>query len=265
MDNLRAPGRTGRPAAAVLLAAALAAAVTGCGGSADADPPGDGVGGTVTVFAAASLTEPFTQIGKDFETAYSGSTVVFNFAGSATLAQQINEGAPVDVFAAADPAAMQQVADGGVTGVAPTTFARNQLVIAVAPGNPLGIAGLADLPGLTVAVCAEQVPCGRAAQRALAASGVALTPATLERDVKAALAKVELGEVDAALVYRTDVQSSDRAAGVEFPEAAEAVNDYPISALDEAPNPTAADAFVAYVLAEAGQAVLAGAGFTLPS
>ncbi|MPZ25210.1 MAG: molybdate ABC transporter substrate-binding protein [Micromonosporaceae bacterium] len=256
---------TGPPAGLVATALVVALAVAGCGGSADADPPEEGVGGTVTIFAAASLTEPFGRLGEDFEAAYPGATVVLNFAGSATLAQQINEGAPVDVFAAADPTSMQLVADGGGTGVSPATFARNQLVIAVGPGNPLGIAGLADLPGLTVALCAEQVPCGRAAQRALAAAGVALTPATLERDVKAALAKVELGEVDAALVYRTDVRASEQVDGVEFPESAEAVNDYPISVLDDAPNPTAAAAFVELVLSEAGQAVLADAGFARPS
>jgi molybdate transport system substrate-binding protein len=247
------------------LAALAALTITGCGEQGGTGPPaGSGeVGGTVTVFAAASLTEPFTRIADDFETANPGTTVVLNFAGSSTLAQQINEGAPVDVFAAADPLPMQQIADAGVNGVDPIPFVHNTLVIAVSAGNPLGIAGPADLTrsGITVAVCAEQVPCGRAAVAALAAAGVELVPATFERDVLAALAKLELGEVDAALVYRTDVQATPDLDAVEFPEADRAVNEYPISVLDDAPNPATAAAFVDHVRSDAGLAVLTEAGF----
>ena len=242
----------------------------GCGsGSVDigsADAGSGKISGRVTVFAAASLTEPFGRIGEAFEAAHPGTDVVFNFAGSTTLAQQLNEGAPADVFASADPIPMRRVADAGVNAVDPTTFARNRLVIAVPAGNPQGVTRLSDLAasGVTVALCVEQVPCGRAAAQALASAGVELAPATLERDVKAALAKLELGEVDAALVYRSDVRSSARVAGVEFPESAGAINEYPISVLAKAPNPRAAAAFVAHVLSGAGMSVLADAGFEAP-
>lgn len=252
--------------AALAGVAALALGLTGCGGP-DGDPAvGDG-GGRVTVFAAASLTEPFTRLGRDFEAAHPGATVTFNFAGSSALATQVTQGAPADAFAAASPATMRTVTDAGEAAGAPATVVRNQLVIAVPKGNPGAVAGLADLarPGVKVALCAEQVPCGAAAATVLAAAGVRLTPATLERDVKGALAKVKLGEVDAALVYRTDVRA---AAGeldaVEFPESGRAVNDYPIVVLKRAANPDGARAFVDYVRSDAGRAVLTAAGFLAP-
>jgi molybdate transport system substrate-binding protein len=219
----------------------------------------------VTVFAAASLTETFTKLGKDFEAANPGAAVRFNFAGSSALATQLDQGAPADVFAAAAPANMKTVTDAGGAAGPPTTFVKNQLVIAVAKGNPRGLRGLADLtgPGIKVALCAEQVPCGAAAKQAL--GQVKLTPVTLEQDVKGALAKVKLGEVDAALVYRTDARAAAAAVeGIEFPESAGAVNDYPIVVLNGARNPAGAKAFVAYVLSGAGRTVLTGAGFQAP-
>jgi len=240
----------------LLVAAALAATVAGCG----ADPER---GDTVTVFAAASLTESFTTIGREFEAANRGTRVVFNFAGSSALAAQINQGAPADVFASAAPANMATVAGAG----APVTFARNQLVIAVPRGNPKGVRSLADLArgGVKVALCAEQVPCGAAARKVLDAAGVRFTPVTLEQDVKGALSKVRLGEVDAALVYRTDVRAAaSDVDGVEFPGSAGAVNDYPIVVLKDAPNRAGAEAFVAFVRSERGRAVLTGAGFQPP-
>ncbi|MFC4019951.1 molybdate ABC transporter substrate-binding protein [Micromonospora sp. GCM10011542] len=262
-------GRGTRAAlAAVLTLAGLA--VAGCG--ADGGSPADGgagglVTGTVTVFAAASLTESFTRIGRDFEAANPGSTVTLNLAGSSALANQINQGAPADVFASAAPRNMTSVIGAGNADGTPSVFARNQLVIAVPRGNPQGVVGLADLtrPGVKVALCADQVPCGAAARAALTAAGVALTPVTLEQDVKGALAKVKLGEVDAALVYRSDARAASAdVSGVEFPESARAINDYPIVALRDAPNPTGARAFVAYVSSAPGQAVLADAGFQAP-
>jgi len=248
------------PLAAVLLSA--------CTSADNSRPPaGDAPTGTVTVFAAASLTEVFAKIGDDFEAAYPGTTVVFNFGASSTLAQQVGGGAPADVFAAAGPDPMRRLVDAGAVAGEPEVFARNSLVIAVPEGNPKRLSGLADLarPGLTVALCAPQVPCGAAAAKALAAGGVSLTPATLEQDVKATLTKVRLGEVDAALVYRTDVAADDgEVDAVEFPESTHALNDYPIAALTEAPNPAGARAFVAFVRsAEAGRA-LAAAGFQTP-
>jgi molybdate transport system substrate-binding protein len=258
-----------------LLAATLTAAaalLAGCGGDTAGSPAHSGGSatptGTITVLAAASLTESFTTIGRDFEAANPGTSVTFSFGGSAGLATQIASGAPADVFAAASPATMTTVTEAGDAEGAPAVFVRNQLVIAVPEGNPKAIATLADLtrPGLTVALCAEQVPCGAAAQKALTAAGTQLTPVTLEQDVRAALAKVKLGEVDAALVYRTDAKAAAADVdGIEFPESAAAINDYPIVALTDAPNPAGARAFVAYVRSEKAAAVLTGAGFQKPS
>jgi molybdate transport system substrate-binding protein len=158
---------------------------------------------------------------------------------------------------------MATVTDAGDAAGEPAVFARNQLVIAVPKGNPKGLTSLAALarPGIKVALCAEQVPCGAAAVKA----GVTVTPVTQEQDVKAALAKLKLGEVDAALVYRTDAHASaGEVDGVEFPESARAINDYPIVALKNAPNAAGAAAFVAYVRSERAQQVLADAGFQKP-
>lgn len=263
-------------AALVGLAAVLVVGAAGCGG--DDNDAGSGgaqtggaasaaVSGDVTVFAAASLTESFTQIGKDFEAANPGTKVTFNFAGSSALATQINQGAPADVFASAAPANMKTVTDAGNADGTPRTFVKNQLVIAVPKGNPKDIAGLADLtkPGVKVALCAEQVPCGAAAKKALDAASVKLTPVTLEQDVKAALSKVTLGEVDAALVYRTDARSAaSDVDGVEFPESASAINEYPITLLKKAPNKVAAQAFLDWVLSDKGMNVLTQAGFQAP-
>lgn len=247
--------------------------LAGCGGGDATDRPanasGDssGVTGSVTVFAAASLTESFTRIGKDFETANPGAKVTFNFASSSALANQINQGAPADVFAAASPTTMKTVTDAGNADGAPATFARNQLVIAVPKGNPDGVTALPDLAksGVKLALCAVPVPCGAAAKTVLAAAGVTLTPVTLEQDVKAALSKVKLGEVDAALVYRTDVKAAaSDVDAIEFPESAGAINDYPIVPVKGAPNNTGARAFVAYVQSGKGKAVLTAAGFQAP-
>ncbi|MFJ5615163.1 molybdate ABC transporter substrate-binding protein [Micromonospora sp. NPDC093243] len=256
-----------RPMRAALAGAlALALTLAGCGDGDDTAGAagGSGVTGTVTVLAAASLTESFIQIGKDFEAAHPGTTVVFNFGGSSALATQINQGAPADVFASAAPRNMATVTEAGNADGEPSTFVRNQLVIAVARDNPKGITNLADLtrPGTKVALCAEQVPCGAAARTALDAAAVKLTPVTLEQDVKGALAKVRLGEVDAALVYRTDAKAAaGDVTGVEFPESARAINDYPIVLLKGAPNRVGGQAFVGYVRSEAGRAVLTEAGF----
>jgi molybdate transport system substrate-binding protein len=258
-----------REALAALTALAMVGLV-GCGGDGEDAGGGtttSGVTGTVTVFAAASLTGSFTQIGKDFETANPGAKVRFNFAGSSALAAQINQGAPADVFASAAPANMKTVTDAGNADGTPAVFAKNQLVIAVPKGNPKGIKGLSDLTaaGVKVALCAEQVPCGAAAKKALDTAGVKLTPVTLEQDVKAALSKVRLGEVDAALVYRTDAKAATSDVdGVGFPESAGAINDYPIVVLKSAPNKAAAQAFVAFVRSDKGKAVLTAAGFQAP-
>lgn len=228
-----------------VVAFSLLAALTGCGGSG---------GDQLTVFAAASLTETFKALGKTFEAAHPGTKVTFNFGSSATLATQIKQGAPADVFAAASPATMKQA-----TAAKSTVFARNRLEIAVPTGNPAKITTLADLakPTVKVALCAAQVPCGAAAAKALA--GLKVTPVTLEQDVKATLTKVTLGEVDAALVYKTDVLAAkDKVQGIPFPEADKAINDYPIVALTDG---DLAKQFVELVLSAQGRQVLTGAGF----
>ncbi|WP_030056326.1 MULTISPECIES: molybdate ABC transporter substrate-binding protein [Streptomyces] len=285
--STRTTGTTRRFAVAAAAALALSLGVTACGSdggkssgstasnapaSPNASAPAGGsgvpkVGGTITVFAAASLKETFTELGKKFEAANPGAKVTFNFGGSSSLATSINSGAPADVFAAASPATMKTVTDAGGASGQPATFVRNTLTIAVPKGNPKHIAGLKDLTasGVKVALCAKEVPCGAAAQTALKAAGLDLTPVTLEQDVKGALTKVELGEVDASLVYKTDVQAdAAKIDGVDFPEAAKAVNDYPIAALAKAPNKDGAAAFVAYVESPEATQVLTAAGFQAP-
>ncbi|WP_326721819.1 molybdate ABC transporter substrate-binding protein [Streptomyces sp. NBC_00243] len=223
--------------------------------------------GTVTVFAAASLQESFTTLGKEFEEAHPGTKVTFSFGGSDTLAASITGGAPADVFASASPKTMAIVTDAKDASGTPATFARNQLEIATLPGNPDKIASLKDLTksGLKVVLCDETVPCGAAAQKALDASGLKLTPVSYEQDVKSALTKVELKEADAAVVYKTDVNAAgDKVEGVDFPESADAINDYPITLLKDAPNAAAAKAFIALVQSAEGQKVLTAAGFLKP-
>ncbi|WP_406353823.1 molybdate ABC transporter substrate-binding protein [Streptomyces sp. NBC_00658] len=223
--------------------------------------------GTVTVFAAASLKESFTTLGKEFEEAHPGTKVTFSFGGSDTLAASITGGAPADVFASASPKTMAIVTDAKDASGTPATFARNQLEIATLPGNPDKIASLKDLTksGLKVVLCDKTVPCGAAAQKALDASGLKLTPVSYEQDVKSALTKVELKEADAAVVYKTDVNAAgDKVEGVDFPESADAINDYPITLLKDAPNAAAAKAFIALVQSAEGQQVLTAAGFLKP-
>ncbi|QDO87677.1 molybdate ABC transporter substrate-binding protein [Ornithinimicrobium ciconiae] len=239
----------------------LLGALSGCGGAEGVDGP------DVMVFAAASLTDVFTELGEQFEDEHPGTTVGFNFAGSSGLAQQIVEGAPADVFAAASPAAMAQVTEEGRGSGAPITFSRNRLMIAAPAGNPAGVTGLEDLADedLTIALCAQEVPCGAASVQVFEAAGLTPAPDTYEQDVRAVLTKVELGEVDAALVYRTDVLAAGEAVeGIDLPEPQEGVNDYPIALLSGAFNPDGAQQFIDFVLSDTGRATLAEAGFDLP-
>ena len=255
---------------AVLSVTALG--VAGCGGSdeaatATATSGGGDLTGTLTVFAAASLTDVFTDLGGQLEEDAPGLTVQFNFAGSSALATQLVQGAPADVFASANGTQMDVVIDAGLADGDPTVFTANVPQVAVPAGNPAGITGLADFgrEELTLAVCAPEVPCGAAAEAVLAAAGVTPRPDTQEEDVRAALTKVELGEVDAALVYATDVTAAgDAVEGLSVPEAEDAVNDYPLCALAAAPNPQAAQAFVDLVLSDGGQQALEAAGFRSP-
>ena len=262
----------------ILLAPCSAAllALTACGGGSAADGGGSSSasetrpakepGGTLTVFAAASLTDVFAELGDRLSADHPDLEVQFNFAGSPALATQIVQGAPADVFASANEEQMAVVSDAGLAAD-PVVFTSNGLQIAVPRGNPAGVTGLADFAReeLALAVCAPEVPCGAAGEKLFAAAGVTAVPDTQEEDVRAALTKVELGEVDAALVYESDVASAGGSVeGVDVPEAEEAVNRYPIGALRDAPNPDAAAAFVGLVLSEEGQRALADAGFRRP-
>lgn len=254
----------GLATALVMVLSACSTAVQPAGPSSGSK--GSSAVGAITVLAAASLTEAFTQIGKDFEAKNAGSTVTFSFGSSATLATQIVQGAPADVFAAASPATMKTVTTAGAAN-SPTDFVSNTLEIAVVKGNPRKITGLQDFADESkrIALCAPQVPCGAAAVKAFAAAEIVPKPDTLEQDVKAVLQKVASDEVDAAMVYKTDViAAGDEVDGIALTEAQQAINTYPISTLTESKNPALAMAFVDYVLSPEGQAVLAKAGFAKP-
>nr|WP_243869948.1 molybdate ABC transporter substrate-binding protein [Amycolatopsis granulosa] len=236
--------------------------ITGCGS------PSGGTGTkTLTVFAAASLTESFTALKARFESAHPGTEVRFNFAGSSALVQQLSNGARADVFASADQANMDKAGQAGLLDSAPSVFATNKLTIAVAPGNPKGVAAFADLAtrGLTVVVCAPQVPCGSATQKVEQKTGVTLRPASEEQDVKQVLNKVQTGDADAGLVYVTDAASAaGKVARVDFPEASQAVNSYPIAVVKNAPEAGPAREWVDFVLGQQGRAELQKAGFGAP-
>ena len=247
--------------------------VAGCGGSngsgsgatTSSAPPTQS--GTLTVFAAASLTESFNALGKQFEAAHPGVHVTFNYNGSSTLVQQITQGAPADVFASADQTNMDKLVKAGLNGAAPQNFASNVLEIAVPPGNPKHITGFADLakPGVAVVVCAAQVPCGSATQKVENATKVTLHPKSEEQDVKSVLTKIEANEADAGLVYVTDVTSAgDKVTGVPFPEADQAINVYPLVVVKGSKQAVLAGQFVAFVLGPQGRQELAKDGFHTP-
>ncbi len=244
---------------------AAAVALAGCGAStpSPATPPA----GKLTVFAAASLKKAFTEIGEQFRTDNPGSDVEFSFAGSADLVNQLIQGAPADVLATADTKNMDRAAAAGLLAGAPVNFATNTLTIVVAQGNPKKISAFRDLaaPGLSVVVCAPQVPCGSATTRVEQATGVTLNPVSEESQVTDVLGKVLTGQADAGVVYATDAQGAgDTVTAVAFPEAAEAVNTYPIGILSQATDPELARKFVDLVTGAAGQKILAAAGFGPP-
>ena len=257
--------------AAVILALALAACVpAGQGGSGQGgtdDGGTSGVTGTVTVFAAASLKTAFTDLAGKFEAANPGTDVTLSFAGSADLATQIAQGAPADVFASADNRNMDKLKGEDLVDGGPRNFATNTLTIVVPPGNPAGITGFSDLArsGVKVVACASQVPCGAAAQTIEQETGTTLSPVSEESSVTDVLGKVTSGEADAGLVYVTDATSAGaKVEEIPFPEAAKAVNTYPIAAMKAARNKPAAHRFVEFVLGTEGQTALAAAGFGKP-
>jgi molybdate transport system substrate-binding protein len=230
--------------------------LTACGG-------GDPDEQTLTVLAAASLTETFTELAEDFEEEHPGVDVVLVFGSSSTLAEQAADGAPGDVLATADSRAMEIAVDGGVTSREPETFALNELVIVTPPGNPADVTGLGSLalPGVDWARCVSSAPCGALADSALDRRASGAEPVTEEVDVKAVLARVVAGEVDAGLVYRTDALAAGDDVETVEAEAAAPSTSYEIATLD---GPPAAVEFVELVLSEEGQAVLGDAGFQQP-
>jgi molybdate transport system substrate-binding protein len=263
---------------------AVALALTACGGSSAGEeaastssssaPAGEELSGTLTVFAAASLTDVFGELGDQLMADHPDLDIQFNFAGSSALAAQLEQGAPADVFASADEAQMARVTDAGLAGDA-KPFASNRLMLAFPVDNPAGLerpetAGIPSIADLldrdvTLAVCAPEVPCGAAAAEVLDRAGLGDVPDTYEDDVRAVLTKVQLGEVDAGLVYRTDVLAAGDAVGAwAFREAEAARNRYPVAALEDAPNPEAARAFVDLLLSDEGSRVLTEAGFLEP-
>lgn len=239
-----------------------------CGGVAnDATTTGAGLDGELLVSAAASLTDAFAEVEAAFETAIPGVDVVLNLGSSSSLREQILEGAPADVFASANTSNMDQLAEADEVEGEAQIFVLNELQIAVPVGNPAGITGLDDFANedFLIGLCAEEVPCGNFARQALEKAGVTAAIDTNEPDVRALLTKVEAGELDAGIVYLTDVLSTAGAVeGVVISEEFNVVADYPIAALVNAPSPDAATAFVEFVLSDEGQAILAGFGFSSP-
>jgi molybdate transport system substrate-binding protein len=275
-----------RPALTALTAVAAASTLlTGCGSSSSGASSSSGSGtasaaapssasagasgslsGQITVLAAASLTGAFTSIGKAFEAGHPGTKLVFSFGASSTLATQITSGAPADVFASASAKNMDQIV-AAKDATTPTTFAKNVMEIAVPPANPAKVTGVADLakPGVKVALCAEAVPCGSTARKVFTNAKITVKPVTNEVDVKATLSKVQLGEVDAGVVYVTDVLAAGgKVKGITIPANLNASTSYPIAALIASKNPTLAKAFVDYVLSADGATALTDAGFEKP-
>ena len=255
--------------AALVLSLVATLALAGCGsGGSDSGSGGSGTEtGTLTVLGAASLTETFTTLAQDFEADHPGVKVKLSFDSSATLAEQVTQGAPADVLATADEATMQTVVDAQAAHGAPRVFATNHLQMVVPPGNPAGITKFSDLdkPGVKYVVCVDTAPCGKLAVTVLAAAGITAKPVSEEVDVKAVLSKVELDEADAGLVYATDaVAGGDKVKAVDVPTSNENLTRYPIAALSGAEKPQLAQDWVDLVTGARGRQVLADAGFGKP-
>lgn len=254
----------------VLIASLAACNSGGSSDSSSASEGGSDGGGaeqTLTVFAAASLTDVYGEINTEFVKEHPGVRIQMTNGGSNDLVTQISQGAPADVLATADTKTMDTAVQQGLIAGDPTTFATNELTIAVQPGNPKGIATLQDLakPDLTVVRCAAEVPCGSVTDQILADTGVTLTPASEENSVTDVLGKVTAGEADAGLVYTTDVKRSDgKAEAISIPEAAAHATEYPIAVAKDSDNADLAKEYVDFVLSETGQAALKDAGFGAP-
>jgi molybdate transport system substrate-binding protein len=253
----------------VVPVAALALVGVACGDDDDGDAEaGAGVAGDITVFAAASLTDAFTDVGAAFSEANPDATAAFSFDASSALVTQITEGAPADVFASADTANMDKLTGEGLNGTDPVIFATNLLAIIVPAGNPAGVASIEDLagPDVTVVLCAEEVPCGNYANQILEAAGVDVTPASFEENVRGVVTKVTAGEADAGIVYVTDVTAAgDAAELIEIPEDVNVLAQYPIATVGASENQEVGEAFIDFLTGSDGQAILADYGFGPPS
>jgi molybdate transport system substrate-binding protein len=266
-----------RRTAITLIAAGIAAsAVAGCGSStsssgSSASPAAStssspALSGSITVFAASSLKEAFTTLGQQFEAAHPGVKVTFSFAASSALATQIISGSPADVFASASPKNMQQVVTAGDASK-PVDFTKNVMEVAVPPANPAHVTSVTDLAksSVKVALCQPLVPCGATAAKVFANAKVVVKPVTLQPDVKSVLTQVELGNVDAGVVYVTDVNAAGtKVKGIQIPDSLNASTEYPIAPISKSANVATAQAFVAYVLSPAGQSVLTTDKFEKP-
>jgi molybdate transport system substrate-binding protein len=256
----------------ITVAGLAAVALAGCsssGSSNSASSPSSSAAastGTITVFAAASLMGTFTQLGQQFDAAHPGDTVKFSFGPSSGLATQITSGAPADVFASAAPANMDTVVKAG-DAASPQNFAKNTMEVAVPPKNPGNVTSVDDLAksSVKVALCQPQVPCGVVAAEVFTNAGIKVKPVTLQPDVKSVLTQVELGSVDAGMVYVTDVMAAGtKVKGVTISASDNASTLYPIATISDSKHKSVAQAFVAYVLSPAGQKVLTAAGFEKP-
>ena len=259
-----------RIATIVLAVAATIGVAAGCSSSSpssSSSPKAAGsVSGTITVFAASSLQGAFTTIGQQFQSAHPGTTVKFSFGASSSLAQEINAGSPADVFASASTTNMDQVVTAGHASN-PVTFANNVMEVAVPPSNPAHVASVSDLanPAVKTALCQPQVPCGVTAAKVFSNAKIAVTPVTQQPDVKSVLTQVELNNVDAGMVYVTDVKAAgSKVMGIQIPSGENASTAYPIATVNSSKNKATADAFTAYVNSSAGQKVLATDGFEKP-
>ena len=250
---------------AVALLLALAATTTaGCGSD---DSAAGSSSRTLTVLGASSLTGSFTTLARDFEKDHPGVTVRLSFDSSATLAEQVTQGAPADVLATADQSTMQTVVDAKRTAGAPRVFATNHLQLVVPKDNPARITRFADLgkPGVSYVVCVPTAPCGKLATTVLDADGITAKPASEEVDVKAVLSKVQLDEADAGIVYATDAEAGGaEVTAVDIPTSGRNLASYPVAALTDARQPALAAQFVALVVSPTGQQVLRDAGFGKP-
>jgi molybdate transport system substrate-binding protein len=252
--------------AAIAVAGCSSSSSSSSGGSAPSASPASSPTGTITVFAAASLMGTFTQLGQQFDTAHPGDTVKFSFGPSSGLSTEITSGAPADVFASASPTNMDTVVSAG-DAASPQDFAKNTMEVAVPPNNPGKVTSLNDLAkkSVKVALCQPQVPCGVVAAEVFKNAGIKVKPVTLQPDVKSVLAQVELGSVDAGMVYVTDVMAAGtKVKGVTIPANDNASTLYPIATISSSKEKSIAQAFVAYVLSPAGQQVLTAAGFQSP-